>query len=87
MLLVHFISLIRPKIQDAICVKPPGVREELDPGVPLLVEVKHTDQDVRIIRHSIKLSHLHVRPNRVISIDMDCLRVPLLPIGQVPRYY
>lgn len=83
MLLVHFISHVRPKIQDTICVKPPGVGEELDPSIPLLVKVKHTDQDVRIISRSIKFSHLHVKPNKVISIDKDCLRVPLL---QSDRY-
>jgi hypothetical protein len=72
----NFISLVRPEIQETIYVKTPRVAEELDPSIPPVVKVKHTEQDVHIIRRSMELSHLHAKPNKVISIGLDCPHTP-----------
>jgi len=64
MLLVYFVTLVRLKIQDTFHVKTPWVAEELDPRVSLDVKIKHTEQYIRIIRRSIKLSHLQREPHQ-----------------------
>lgn len=64
MLLIHFIPLVRPKFQDTIYVKTPRVAEELDPRISPVVKVIHAEQDVRIFRRSIELSHLQVKSTK-----------------------